>query len=326
MWVFPGGRVEPSDGPVDSLVAARRAAVRELAEETRLTVEAAALVPLARWTTPAERRRRYRAWFFLAHDSDGDAVVDDAEIVAARWVTPAEALARTTGDWKLPPPVFVTLTRLAALPGPDERLAEARRGPILFDPRNAIAEGGAVSLYQGDAGYAQLAPDAPGSRHRLWTGGERWTYEVDPRREGPFPFAARRDCVLRSEGMSEEDAKGGAERRVHERFAARIAVDVHSDGPSGDHFLFAYIENISEMGIFVPTHEPLPPGTELTLRFTAAEERVELDGSVMWINPVRDDGDNPNPGMGIRFSSLTPDDRERIVELVRAVAYLNADD
>ncbi|MAQ16982.1 MAG: hypothetical protein CMN30_19590 [Sandaracinus sp.] len=124
--------------------------------------------------------------------------------------------------------------------------------------------------------------------------------------------------------MGEADT-GGDDRRIHERFSARIAVDVHSDGPSGDHFLFAYIENISEMGIFVRTDDPLPPGTELTLRFTAGEERIELDGSVMWINPVREDGDNPNPGMGVRFDSLSPNDRERIVDLVRAVAYLNED-
>jgi len=120
--------------------------------------------------------------------------------------------------------------------------------------------------------------------------------------------------------MAENEAD---ERRTHERFPTRIAVDVHSDRPSGDHFLFAYIENISEMGIFVRTDDPLPPGTEVTLRFTADASRIELDGCVMWVNPVRDDGDNPNPGMGVRFESLSADDRERIVEAVRAVAYLN---
>ncbi|MBO6936736.1 MAG: TIGR02266 family protein [Deltaproteobacteria bacterium] len=120
-----------------------------------------------------------------------------------------------------------------------------------------------------------------------------------------------------------EDEASGEDRRIHERFETRIAVDVHSDRPSGDHFLFAYIENISEMGIFVRTDDPLPPGTEVTLRFTASKSRIELDGCVMWINPVRDDGDNPNPGMGVRFESLSPEDREHVVELIRAVAYLN---
>jgi len=123
--------------------------------------------------------------------------------------------------------------------------------------------------------------------------------------------------------MVSEDEVSGRDRRTHERFAARIAVDVHSDRPSGDHFLFAYIENISEMGLFVCTDDPLPPGTEVTLRFTASENRVELDGCVMWVNPIREDGDNPNPGMGVRFDALSADDREHVVELIRAVAYLN---
>ena len=123
--------------------------------------------------------------------------------------------------------------------------------------------------------------------------------------------------------MAEE--QGGAERREHERVPVRIAVDVYANGPSGDHFLFAYIENISEMGIFVRTDDPLPPGTDITLRFSAEGDRIELDGCVVWVNPIREDGDNPNPGMGIRFDSLSARERERVVDVVRAVAYLNPD-
>jgi type IV pilus assembly protein PilZ len=43
---------------------------------------------------------------------------------------------------------------------------------------------------------------------------------------------------------------------------------------------------------------------------------------VAWINPVRADGDNPNPGMGIRFIDLSPENRERLVEVVRTIAYV----
>jgi type IV pilus assembly protein PilZ len=43
---------------------------------------------------------------------------------------------------------------------------------------------------------------------------------------------------------------------------------------------------------------------------------------VAWINPVRPNGDNPNPGMGVRFVNLRPDDRERLVEVVRTIAYV----
>jgi len=37
---------------------------------------------------------------------------------------------------------------------------------------------------------------------------------------------------------------------------------------------------------------------------------------------LRADGDNPNPGMGVRFVNLQPDERERLVEVVRTIAYV----
>ena len=45
-------------------------------------------------------------------------------------------------------------------------------------------------------------------------------------------------------------------------------------------------------------------------------------GCVAWVNCVRENGDNPNPGMGIRFVNLQPDERERLVEVIRTIAYL----
>ncbi|MCS6797758.1 MAG: TIGR02266 family protein [Myxococcota bacterium] len=115
----------------------------------------------------------------------------------------------------------------------------------------------------------------------------------------------------------------GTERRSHPRFEAHLEVDY----AHGDTFLFAYVENISEMGIFVRTDDPARVGTRLTLRFSPRDaEPLLLQGEVVWINPVRPGGDNPNPGMGIRFVELSADQRERLVELVRTVAYLQAPD
>ena len=78
------------------------------------------------------------------------------------------------------------------------------------------------------------------------------------------------------------------------------------------------------MGIFVRTDKSLPVGTQLVLRFapTATEATFVLREVVQWINPVRPLGENLNPGMGIRFQSLKPADRERIVEAVRTIAYV----
>ncbi|MGK4002953.1 TIGR02266 family protein [Sorangium sp. So ce1036] len=109
-------------------------------------------------------------------------------------------------------------------------------------------------------------------------------------------------------------------RRSSERIDVTWLVDCETD----DTFLYASITNISEMGIFVRTTQPLSIGTRLTLRFSppGSDGSYVLEGTVQWINEVRPLHDNPNPGMGIRFADLTPDDRERIVDTIRTIAYL----
>ena len=110
-----------------------------------------------------------------------------------------------------------------------------------------------------------------------------------------------------------------SDRRIYDRFEVTWAVDCVAD----DTFLYASIANISEMGIFVRTIDPLPVGTGLSLQFAPpGYESFRLRGVVAWLNRVREDGDNPNPGMGIRFVGLTLDDRERLVEIIRTIAYV----
>jgi type IV pilus assembly protein PilZ len=109
------------------------------------------------------------------------------------------------------------------------------------------------------------------------------------------------------------------ERRAAERHDVTWSVDCETP----DTFLYASISNISELGIFVLTTEPLAVGTRVTLRFAPPNhEPFVLRGVVQWVNPLRDSDDNPNPGMGIRFVELTDDERERLVEVVKTIAYL----
>jgi type IV pilus assembly protein PilZ len=118
--------------------------------------------------------------------------------------------------------------------------------------------------------------------------------------------------------VSSPDARH--ERRSYERFEVTWSVDCETE----DTFLYASIGNISEMGIFVQTTDPLPVGTQLTLRFAppSSVDPFVLRGTVQWVNAVRPLSDNPNPGMGVRFIDLSADDRERIVETIRTIAYL----
>ena len=121
------------------------------------------------------------------------------------------------------------------------------------------------------------------------------------------------------EGATAEVATDDAERRVFDRYDVEWSVDC----VAADTFLFASITNISEMGIFVRTTEPLETGTRLRLTFSPpGSESFQLEGTVAWVNAVRADGDNPNPGMGIKFIHLKPEQRERLVEVIRTIAYL----
>jgi type IV pilus assembly protein PilZ len=118
--------------------------------------------------------------------------------------------------------------------------------------------------------------------------------------------------------------RSGADRRTH----ARVTVDIEVDYKSADNFLFAYITDISAMGIFIRTNAPEPPGTRLNLSFAPpGGPRLNLEGRVMWVNPYRPGSyDNINPGMGVQFVDLSAEQREQIVNLVRTFAYLSDDE
>lgn len=128
---------------------------------------------------------------------------------------------------------------------------------------------------------------------------------------------------------------GSVDGKYERRNGERVPVDWNVDCETEETFLFATITNISAMGIFVRTVDPLPLGTSLLLKFApelvstvsgdglrpaSPADYFELRGTVQWINPAKPDC--PNPGMGIQFEALLPEDRARLVLVVRSIAYL----
>lgn len=182
-WVFPGGRIDPEDyvsgAESDIVTAARRAATREAYEEAGLVVTPADLIWLSHWTTPEGRRERFSTWFFIATAGDDLVRIDGSEIHDHAWMRPAHALAdQHAREIELPPPTFVTLTKLAAYrnaPAALSQLAESE--PEIFTPRNHKVPGGICSLYAEDAGYVDGDISRPGRRHRLWMIDSGWRYE-----------------------------------------------------------------------------------------------------------------------------------------------------
>jgi 8-oxo-dGTP pyrophosphatase MutT (NUDIX family) len=180
-WVFPGGRVDPGDGPGDELAVARRAAVREAIEEAGIVIDPDSLIPFSHWTPPDGAPRRFLTWFFLAPVREAvEVVIDMGEINDHGWLTPAEALARRdVGEYELAPPTWVTLWRLAKAPDVDAALAEARhREPERYATRVVSSEGVQVCLWAGDAGYEDSDPLRSGPRHRLLMEPSGWRIEA----------------------------------------------------------------------------------------------------------------------------------------------------
>lgn len=113
VWVFPGGAVDPEDGPGET--GFRACAMREVAEEAGIElVDADDLVPFSRWITPEVVKTRFDAWFFLAlAPPHSPPRPDGVETTKAGWFEPQAALdAHAAGELAL---VFPTIKQLEAL-------------------------------------------------------------------------------------------------------------------------------------------------------------------------------------------------------------------
>lgn len=182
-WVFPGGKVEAADvqsDTIDHVDTARRTAIREVEEETGISLQQAQLQPYSHWTTSTGRPKRFANWFFVAPLATKVLVhVDGSEIVEYQWMSAEQALsARHQGEIILPPPTFVTLhllaqvQNLAHLPSHFERHRVER-----FRPKIVAVSDGEIALYEGDAAYDSLTLEEPGPRHRLQMLTTVWHYE-----------------------------------------------------------------------------------------------------------------------------------------------------
>ncbi len=73
-------------------------------------------------------------------------------------------------------------------------------------------------------------------------------------------------------------------------------------------------------GLFIESQAPLSVGTKLAMEFSFPDKPSEwfpARGTVAWVCP-RADQYTFNPGMGVRFTEIAADVRDRILELVRS--------
>jgi len=74
-------------------------------------------------------------------------------------------------------------------------------------------------------------------------------------------------------------------------------------------------------GLFIESLSPLVVGTKLALEFSLPEQPSEwlpAKGLIAWVCPKADQY-TFSPGMGVRFTEINPDVRNRVLELVKSV-------
>lgn len=112
-----------------------------------------------------------------------------------------------------------------------------------------------------------------------------------------------------------------AERRRTVRAVARI--EVFNKGAHSQRVPLYISGNVSAGGIFLITQDPFPVGTDLKISFTLPddENHIETEGTVIWSRRERESAERP-PGMGVQFSVIGKEDRERVRAFVNEQAEL----
>jgi uncharacterized protein (TIGR02266 family) len=102
-----------------------------------------------------------------------------------------------------------------------------------------------------------------------------------------------------------KDAAGNViERRQSPRIQYKTNVTLNSE----HNFYTGLSVDISEGGIFIATHQPLPRGTEVEIEFSIPTfpEAVRATGLVQWVRPFSYGTMDANPGMGVKFLRISP--------------------
>ena len=133
------------------------------------------------------------------------------------------------------------------------------------------------------------------------------------------------ELVKKKEEVREEKKKEEEEEPIPlgRRAAPRVDLEVDIGMDTENNFYTGLSENISEGGIFVATHFPLPIGTEVNLNFTLPDGHiVQAKGRVKWIREYNVLNEEQTPGMGIQFIELSEEDKKAIEQFIKKRAPL----
>lgn len=99
-----------------------------------------------------------------------------------------------------------------------------------------------------------------------------------------------------------------------------LAVKVWYRTPDGKHFE-SLTEGIGGGGLFIESSTQFPPGTEIEVEFSLPDrptERLRAKGQVAWVR-TKPERYTFFPGMGVKFTEIPENARERVMEVVQSL-------
>jgi uncharacterized protein (TIGR02266 family) len=114
--------------------------------------------------------------------------------------------------------------------------------------------------------------------------------------------------------------KVSIQKEVRSEPRISLTFRVRYNSPEGPRFE-SRAGGIGGGGLFIESQTPLPVGTRLAMEFSfpeKSEEWMPAKGTIAWICPKADQY-TFSPGMGVRFTEIAEDVRDRIHELVKSI-------
>jgi CheY-like chemotaxis protein len=104
--------------------------------------------------------------------------------------------------------------------------------------------------------------------------------------------------------------------RRYIRFSTCLKLMVGDEAEGGGSFTDSCITAISENGLYINTSTPRKIGTHLPLTIFLGASRIRVEGHVLYSFKLNE-GPLREPGMGIKFSHIEPEDQAFIREFIR---------
>ncbi|HNT26668.1 MAG TPA: TIGR02266 family protein [bacterium] len=128
----------------------------------------------------------------------------------------------------------------------------------------------------------------------------------------------------------DEQTKRDKDDVIYTRSSKRVDVELGVSfemADEGPHKFYTGItQDISQGGVFLATHRILPIGDKVRLTFSLSGREISAQAEVVWSCDSVTAATYTGPGMGLRFMSISEEDKRFIEEYVKQRETIYYDD